>query len=177
MDHAVRVKVCGPEDAELIAEVAETTFRETYAADTPPAEMERHVSLAFARGQIEQELAEPASAFFLATVDGAVAGFLKINRGRAQSELRDDAGVEVESLYVLRRFQGQRIGRQLLDRALEEARTGGASYVWLGVWERNEKAIRFWKRQGFVEFGAHPFRFGRVEHTDVMMRRELGAAA
>jgi ribosomal protein S18 acetylase RimI-like enzyme len=67
------------------------------------------------------------------------------------------------------------VGQALLDRALEEARRAGAEYVWLGVWERNERGRRFWERQGFVEFGSHPFEFAGTSHTDLMMRRFLEA--
>jgi ribosomal protein S18 acetylase RimI-like enzyme len=172
-----RVEACGPEDASLIADVGERTFRETYSADTPADELERHVASAYAVATIERELGDPDSSFFLARVDGDVAGYLKINRGAAQTELREDAGLEIESLYVLREFQGRRIGQLLFDRALDEARTAGAEYVWLGVWERNEMARRFWAKQGFVEFDSHPFRFGEVEHNDLMMRRPLGSSA
>jgi ribosomal protein S18 acetylase RimI-like enzyme len=172
-----RVEACGPEDAALIAEVGERTFRETYSADTRADELERHVASAYDPATIERELSDPGSTFYLARVEGEVAGYLKINRGEAQTELREDAGLEIESLYVLREFQGRRIGQLLFDRALDEARAAGAEYVWLGVWERNERARRFWEKQGFSEFDSHPFQFGAVEHTDVMMRRPLSSSA
>lgn len=98
-----------------------------------------------------------------------------MNRGAAQTELQEKSGIEIENLYVLGAFQGQGIGRLLLGRAFEEAREQGAKYIWLGVWERNSSARRFWKKMGFVEFGSHAFRFGGVEHTDLMMRRDLEA--
>ena len=170
-----RIERCGAADAPVIAEVGRTTFAETYADQTDPAEMKGHLDETFDPAAIGAELSEPDSAFFVARCADAVAGFVKVNRGAAQTELGDPAGVEIESLYVLRAFQGQGIGRLLLNRALEEARDAGAEYVWLGVWERNSRARQFWKSMGFVEFGSHPFRFGTVMHTDLMMRRELQA--
>ena len=169
----VKIERCDPRDAPVIADIGRTTFVETYSEQTTSADMDEHVAHAYSREQIDAELAEPGSTFFLARVGDAVAGYLKINRGQAQTELREATGLEIESLYVLKAFREQGVGRLLLDKAFDEARRGGADYVWLGVWERNASARRFWKHMGFVEFDSHAFRFGSVEHTDVMMRLEL----
>jgi diamine N-acetyltransferase len=176
MPMTVRVVSSGPSDANLLARIGETTFRETYSADTSAEEMDQYVAHAFARATIERELARPGSSFFVALVDGAPAGYLKTNTGDVQTELREKQGFEIESLYVLREFQGSGVGRRLLDCAIEEARRQGAEYVWLGVWERNEKARRFWEKQGFIEFGSHPFQFGDVGHTDLMLKRPIRGA-
>ncbi|SRR6266545_2710954 len=177
MPATVRVDPCDRRDADLLAWIAETTFRETYTADTEGAEMERHVAKAYDPTAIEQELAEPGSRFFLAWLDEVPAGYLKINLAEAQTELREEEGLEIESLYVLREFQGGGVGRLLFDRALDEARRAGVNYIWLGVWERNVRARQFWEKQGFAAFGAHPFRFGDLEHTDLMMRRAVQRGA
>jgi diamine N-acetyltransferase len=170
---AARVKTCTPEDSSLIAEIGARTFRETYVADTPAGEMERHLASAYDREAIAEELGRADSTFFLATVDGAPAGYIKLNRGAAQTDLREQGGLEIESLYVLRAYQGSRIGQLLLDCALAEARKAAADHVWLGVWERNLRARSFWRNQGFVEFGSHPFQFGEVQHTDLLFRRSI----
>jgi len=171
----VRILRCGRHDAPLIAEIARATFVETYAEQTPSEDMQEHLAHAYSAEQIDAELADPESTFFVARVGDAAAGYLKINRGKAQTELREPTGVEIESLYVSKRFQGYGVGRLLLDKAFDEARRAGADYVWLGVWERNAPARRFWNRMGFVEFASHGFRFGNAEHTDLMMRRPVEA--
>ena len=170
-----RIEKCGRRDAPVIAEIGRTTFVETYADQTSAEDVQEHLAHAYSRDRVDAELAEPDSTFFVAKVGDAVAGYLKVNRGLAQTELREVTGFEIESLYVLKAFKGQGVGTLLLNKAFEEAHRGGAEYVWLGVWERNSPARRFWKRMGFVEFDSHAFRFGSVEHTDLMMRRELGA--
>jgi len=167
------VEPCRLRDAELIAEIGERTFRETYAADTPAGELERHVAEAYDPARIAAELLDPESTFFLAWLAGVTAGYMKLNRGAAQTELREQPGVEIENLYVLRAHQGRGLGQLLMEHALDEARRAGAEYVWLGVWERNLSATRFWEKQGFVEFGSHPFRFGEIEHTDLLLRRPI----
>ena len=171
----VEIETCGVSDAPAVAEIGRATFVETYAEQTDAEEMRRYVDQAFDPGRITAELSEPESTFYLARSGGTVAGYLKVNRGAAQTELQGKSGIEIESLYVLDVFQGQGVGRLLLARAFEEAREEGAKCIWLGVWERNTSARRFWKKMGFVEFGSHAFRFGSVEHTDLMMRRGLDA--
>jgi ribosomal protein S18 acetylase RimI-like enzyme len=173
---AVQVEACVPTDADLIADLGWRTFEETYAADTSKENMERHLAEAYAPDQVRRELTTPGSRFFVARVGDVPAGYLKVNTGDAQTELKEAAGLEIEALYVSGEFQGRGIGGLLLEKALGEAEAVDADYVWLGVWERNVKGRRFWERMGFVEFGAHPFRFGGIEHTDVMMKRELKPA-
>ena len=105
--HAVRVEACGVDDAGLLGEIGERTFRETYAADTPADQMEAHVREVYDPATIERALSQGGSTSFLARVEGSAAGYMKLNRGEAQTELRDEAGLEIESLYVLRAFQGR----------------------------------------------------------------------
>jgi ribosomal protein S18 acetylase RimI-like enzyme len=133
--------------------------------------MDEHVGRAYARVALERELAEPDSSFFLATVGEQAAGFIKLNRERAQTERQPFSSVEVEQIYLLREFQGLGLGRRLMEKAFDAARDDGLEYVWLGVWERNPSAIGFYEHAGFSRFGSHPFRFGSVEHTDVLMRK------
>ena len=174
-EEIVEIERCGVSAAPAITEIGRATFVETYAEQTDAEEMRRYLDQAFDPGRITAQLSEPESTFYLARSGGTVTGYLKVNRGAAQTELKEKAGIEIESLYVLDDFQGRGIGRLLLARAFDEARKQGAKYIWLGVWGRNSSARRFWKKMGFVEFGSHAFRFGDVEHTDVMMSLYLGA--
>jgi diamine N-acetyltransferase len=169
----VRIERCARGDAPVLAEIGRTTFVETYSDQTTAEAMREHLADTYSYERIDAELADPDSTFFVARIGHAVAGYLKVNRGQAQTELREATGLEIERLYVLKAFRGQGIGPLLLDKALDEARRSGAEYLWLGVWERNSRARGFWKEMGFVEFDSHAFRFGSVQHTDLMMRREL----
>ena len=81
--------------------------------------------------------------------------------------------MEVERIYVLKEFHGKQIGQILFDKALEIAKEKKINYLWLGAWEKNPRAIRFYEKNGFVQFSTHLFKVGADEQTDVMMRREL----
>jgi ribosomal protein S18 acetylase RimI-like enzyme len=87
--------------------------------------------------------------------------------------LKEENGLEIERIYVLKEYQGRKAGKLLLEKALEAAAEGNKAYVWLGVWEENTAAIGFYERYGFREFNRHVFRLGNDEQTDIMMRLAL----
>ena len=111
--------------------------------------MKKYLEEALSLQQLTKELNNPGSAFYFATKEGKVIGYLKINSGEAQTELKDSNALEIERIYVLKKFQKQYIGQLLYDIALRIAKDANYSYVWLGVWEKNEKAIAFYKKNGF----------------------------
>jgi ribosomal protein S18 acetylase RimI-like enzyme len=171
----VRIVECGAADAEELAEIAKETFLDTYSADTPPDDMREFLSSAYRPETVRAELESPGSRFFIARVGDVAAGYLKLNTGDAQGERLEGVGLEIEAIYVHRRYQGGGIGSLMLDHARAEAEAIGADHIWLGVWELNRPAIRFYERKGFTAVGSRPFRFGSVEHTDLIMRWELTA--
>ena len=105
--------------------------------------------------------------------ENEVIGYLKINHGQSQTELKDATAMEIERIYVLKEFHGKNIGQLLFEKAIALAIQKNANYVWLGVWEENPRAINFYKKNGFVEFDKHIFVLGDDEQTDIMMRLEL----
>jgi ribosomal protein S18 acetylase RimI-like enzyme len=102
-----------------------------------------------------------------------VVGYLKLNFGQSQTELKDSKALEIERIYVLKEFQGKNIGQLLYEKAIQIANQNNAEYVWLGVWEENEKAIKFYTKNGFVAFDKHIFKLGDDEQTDIMMKLTL----
>ena len=102
-----------------------------------------------------------------------MAGYLKLNEAPAQTDVRDAQSLEIERIYVSKDFQGEGLGRYLLEKATSIAMRREKKYIWLGVWEKNEKALRFYKRNGFCPIGAHVFMIGDDEQTDYLMRKDL----
>jgi ribosomal protein S18 acetylase RimI-like enzyme len=102
-----------------------------------------------------------------------VIGYLKLNVGASQTEVKDNDAIEIERIYVLKSFQGKRVGQLLFDKAIQIAKEQNAEFVWLGVWEENKKAIQFYTKNGFVEFDQHVFVLGDEAQTDIMMKLEL----
>jgi ribosomal protein S18 acetylase RimI-like enzyme len=135
--------------------------------------MEAYCNSAFNPTQLAQELNNPNSAFNYAVEDGIPIGYLKINFGPAQTEPLDAMAMEVERIYVRQAHRGRGVGHMLLHSALSNARQRKAPFVWLGVWEHNQRAIAFYRKQGFTVFGSHPFRLGNDLQTDLLMRHRL----
>jgi ribosomal protein S18 acetylase RimI-like enzyme len=123
--------------------------------------------------KLTNELNNPNSSFYFAVVNDKIIGYLKINFGDSQTELKQENALEIERIYVLKEFHGKKIGQLLFEKAMELAIQKKADYVWLGVWEENPRAISFYKKNGFVEFDKHIFKLGDDEQTDIMMKLQL----
>jgi ribosomal protein S18 acetylase RimI-like enzyme len=106
-------------------------------------------------------------------MDEKIIGYLKVNFGKAQTDFKEDDSIEIERVYVMVEFHGKEVGKKLLVKAIEISREKNAKSVWLGVWEKNYKAIRFYHKNGFLEFGKHPFILGDDIQTDILMELQL----
>src|SRR5690606_11940540 len=113
--------------------------------------------------------------FYFAVYGDDIIGYLKLNFGQSQTDLKDDKALEIERIYVLEEFHGKKVGQLLYQKAIEVARQAELQYVWLGVWEENARAIKFYKKNGFVEFDKHLFKLGDEEQTVLLMKLYLEA--
>ena len=102
-----------------------------------------------------------------------MAGYLRVNWGNAQTEQELEDAFEIQRLYVLQEFQGLGLGKQLFEFALDLAEQSGATWAWLGVWERNFKAQSFYARYGFERFSQHHFPVGDKIDTDWLLKKKL----
>ena len=102
-----------------------------------------------------------------------VAGYLKVNTNDAQSEKMDEESLEIERIYIKKKFQKHGLGKFLLNKAMEIAMESNKKNIWLGVWEKNENAIAFYRKMGFVQTGSHSFYMGKEEQIDFIMTKTL----
>ncbi len=157
-------------DILTLASIGRQTFFETFRDTNSPENLEKYLEKNFNPGQIEEELNHPESRFFLARIDDQVAGYLKVNTGTAQTEPQENHAFEIERIYVKKAWYGKQVGPRLMEHALQLARKERSTYVWLGVWEHNYRAIRFYKKYGFEVFDTHAFTIGTDSQTDYLMR-------
>jgi len=160
-------------DIDQLQKISRQTFFETFSAGNTEEDMTKYLEEGFSLEKLTAELNNPDSAFYFALLDNQVIGYLKLNFGQSQTELKDDKALEIERIYVLREFHGKKVGQLLYEKAMQIARGANARYIWLGVWEENGKAINFYKKIGFVEFDKHIFKLGNDEQTDIMMKLQL----
>jgi ribosomal protein S18 acetylase RimI-like enzyme len=161
------------DDLAAIQNIGGLTFEETFAPFNSPENMASYLAERFSEKQLESELVSPNSQFFLAWDNDKAVGYLKVNVADAQTEYQEPDGLEIERIYVREDYHGKGVGLDLLYRALEIAVIEGKNYVWLGVWEKNERAIRFYQKHNFRVVDRHEFILGNEVQLDYIMRREL----
>ncbi len=160
-------------DIDQLQKIGRQTFQETFSESNSEENMKNYLEEGFSNEKLTAELNDQNSEFYFATFDNEVIGYLKINFGPSQTELKDSKSLEIERIYVSKDFHGKSIGQLLYDKAIQIAKHKNSDYVWLGVWEENPRAISFYKKNGFVEFDKHIFKLGNDEQTDIMMKLKL----
>jgi ribosomal protein S18 acetylase RimI-like enzyme len=160
-------------DLPQLQEIGISTFSETFTEHNTKEDLEKYLKESFAADKLSAELNNQYSSFYFAELNEEIIGYLKINFGDAQTELKDNKSVEIERIYVLQAYHGKKIGQLLYNKAIEIAKEHQAHYVWLGVWEENHRALQFYKKNGFVQFDTHIFKLGNDEQTDIMMKLAL----
>lgn len=156
-----------------LQQIGRQTFSETFAESNSAENMAKYLEEAYSYEKLNAELNDPNSIFYFAKMDQNVIGYLKLNFGASQTELKDKNALEIERIYVLKEFHGKKVGQLLFDKAIEIAKEYHVAYVWLGVWENNKRALQFYTKNGFVEFDQHIFVLGDEAQTDIMMKLEL----
>ncbi|MCG7331295.1 GNAT family N-acetyltransferase [Salinicoccus roseus] len=166
---------CTENEWKQLQEISHITFDETFRAQNKPENMEAYLSQAFTEEKIKKELSDENSQFFFVYAGDEPAGYLKVNIADAQTEEMGSESLEIERIYILKAFQNRGLGRILFDKAMDIADEMQASKIWLGVWEKNNKAIAFYKKLGFSEYGSHSFYMGDEEQTDIIMVKPLAS--
>ena len=164
---------CDESSSEVLVEIGKETYFDTFNSMNTQETMNSYLAEAFNLKRIEQELKNPDSEFFLLRDDNKPVAYFKINFPPAQTDINDPRSLELERIYVRKEFKGRGIGRLMMRKIEEIARSHGYQYLWLGVWEKNELAISFYKRNGFVQFDKHLFRMGEEEQQDYLFRKDL----
>ena len=161
------------QDIEKLKEIGKLTFAETFSSENSEENLKEYLENGFSTEKLTAELTDPNAEFFFAQLDRKTIGYLKVNVGQSQTEIKDKNALEIERIYVLKEFHGKKVGQILYDKAIELAKERNIEYVWLGVWEQNPRAIRFYEKNGFVAFDKHIFKLGDDEQTDIMMKLKL----
>lgn len=160
-------------DATALAALAARTFRETFAADNRPEDMALHIAHAYGTSQQLSELVDPDIGTLLVEVDGQLAGYAQVRSGVAPACVKGEAPLELWRFYIAQPWHGQGVAQALMRRVESEAYRRGGRTLWLGVWERNERAKAFYHRNGFMDVGSHVFIVGTDAQTDRILVRPL----
>ena len=167
------IRLAGPDDAAAVGAFGERSFRETFGPDNRPEDMDAYCAATYAVERQRGELASPERVTLLAEVEGRLAGYAQLRDGPAPACVTGADPIELLRFYVDRRWHGQGVAGALMRETLARARTLGRRTIYLAVWERNARAIAFYRKVGFREVGAQPFRLGKDVQTDQVMMRGL----
>lgn len=159
------------QDIAQLQTISRQTFIEAFWETNDAGYMNQYMDKSFSLEILGSEVQNNNSEFYFAKLDERVVGYLKLNTGQAQTDIKDGDALEIERIYVVKDFYGKAVGQLLIDFAVSCALKMQSKYIWLGVWEDNPRAIRFYEKNGFVAFGSHAFWLGDDKQTDVLMKR------
>lgn len=169
----IEIRPVTAKDVLHLQHISKETFSQTFSEINTKENMDKYLEESFSIDQLTEELSNEFSQFYFAKLNNEVIGYMKLNTGEAQKENQNDNALEIERIYVLQDFQGKKVGQLLYLHAIQIAEEMAVDYVWLGVWEKNFKAIAFYKKNGFVAFDQHLFMLGDDRQLDILMKLEL----
>lgn len=175
MNNEILVHQANLSDATQLADLAYTTFWDAFH-DHPknaPDDLAAYMEKAFSLEQTKAELADERNIFLIAEIDGETAGYAKLIVGAIEDGIGAERPIALNRLYSHQKFLGQGVGQALMDDCLDRARDLGHDVMWLGVWEYNPRAQRFYEKNGFRIVGKHVFQLGSDPQIDLLMQKEL----
>lgn len=167
------IRKCTEIDLIKLHAFAVGTFQTTFGPNNDPEHLNLYIQKAMNLDQFKREFKQSGSTFYLLEDRAELIGYLKLNFAPDQSDLNDPLSLEIERIYLHDHFQGKGYGKQLLDFAVKIAVDFQFEFIWLGVWERNFKALNFYYKHGFVKFDQHPFKLGADDQLDYLLRLDL----
>lgn len=152
---------------------AKSNFIHTYAHLNDPQNFQAYLDKAFSKANFQAEMEAPNAQFYLLKKEEELIGYIKLNFNKGAEKLKAEEAVEIERIYVKPEAKGKGYGKILIDTAKRAAKEQSKKQLWLGVWEQNSKAIGFYKKMGFEQFGSHVFMIGEEVQNDYLMKLEL----
>lgn len=165
---------CTVDDVKKLNYICRLTFTETFEDTNTPENLNQYLDEAYSIPVLTDELLNPDSVTYLASDDnGNILGYLKLNKDSAQTEEGFDGSLEIQRIYIAKHAKGKGIGSKFMELAQQKAIEWNCSWIWLGVWEHNETAKKFYANKGFKQFSSHTFCVGDDPQTDLLMRKDI----
>jgi diamine N-acetyltransferase len=173
---SIYIRTANSSDAILLSEFGAKTFSDSFAADNRAEDMQAYLAAAFSPEKQAEEVADPASLFLIAEIEGVTAGYARLLEGSYPEVVTGSRPIELVRIYAGKEWIGHGVGAALMEACLQEASQRGCDMIWLGVWERNERALAFYRKWGFQAVGKQTFLLGSDLQTDVVMQRVVVAS-
>jgi ribosomal protein S18 acetylase RimI-like enzyme len=166
-------ETCSIEDLEILVNISRETFVTAFEKNNNAEDFWDYINKAFDEDVIIEELLDSNSDFYFVYLKNVLVGYFKLNKNDAQSEKFAQSSIELQRVYVLKDFQNQGIGKHILLKVITIAKLNKVKFLWLGVWQENKNAVRFYEFYGFKKFGTHPYYIGKDKQTDWLMKKKL----
>ncbi|MBX3257847.1 MAG: GNAT family N-acetyltransferase [Chitinophagaceae bacterium] len=174
MSNVIHIRKAERHDSGTIVDLGRRTFVETYAEVGGNEALEAYVRQKFSPEKIEEELNNPFARFYIGFVNDIAVAFTKLRNDRKAKGLEEKKAVEIERIYVLKEYQGFKVGKEMMEKCRQLAIEEKYDTIWLQVWQHNSKAISFYQKAGFVVFETAVFNFTpTVQQDDFLMRLDL----
>ena len=164
---------CSIGDLDQLVLISRKTFTDAFAAQNDPEDFEHYLNTALTSETLANELNHSHTSFYFVKNSKETVGYFKINDAKAQTDIHDKSSYELERIYVVSGYQGHGIGEWMIEQVVYLAQKAKKDYIWLGVWEENTAAIRFYEKKGFIKFGRHPYYIGKDKQMDWLMKLDL----
>lgn len=169
----IEIKKITLNDLAALRALSIKTFTDTFAKDNTPEDLKEYLDQAYTEEKLANELQNQDSEFYFIYSEDQLAGYLKINVNEAQTETIEEDALEIERIYIDSNFKRLGLGKMLYHKAIERAKELNKTSIWLGVWEKNFSAMKFYHKMGFTQVGQHSFYMGEDEQIDLIMKMEL----
>ncbi|WP_334328340.1 GNAT family N-acetyltransferase [Companilactobacillus sp. HBUAS59699] len=170
----IKIRQCTVADLKMLQNISKKTFSETFGPYNTDEHIKEYLERSYNDNVLKSELQNPNSKFYFLMFKGKPAAYLKLNFG--ENTLGYDAeegNMELQRIYVLKKYYRHGFGRMLFDKAVQEARDEGRTSICLGVWEHNNRALSFYTSMGFKKVSSHIFHMGDADQTDYVLNMEL----
>ncbi len=170
----MKISICTVNDVEKLNYICRLTFTETFEDTNTPENLNQYLDEAYSIPVLTAELLNPDSVTYLASDDNDnILGYMKLNKDSAQTEAGFDGSLEIQRIYIAKHAKGKGIGSELMKLAHKMAVEWNCSWIWLGVWEHNEAAKKFYSNKGFQKFSSHTFCVGDDPQTDLLLKKDI----
>lgn len=160
-------------DAKILSEFGGKAFYDSFAKDNTEENIRLFLKKTYSPEIQLEELSHPDVMFLVAEIDSETVGYAKLNLNSKDSAVKGRKVLEIERIYAAKEHIGKGVGKELMQASIQEAKRRGFDSVWLGVWEKNPRAIEFYKKWGFQKVGTHAFMLGNDSQKDLVMELEL----
>lgn len=168
------VKASTEAEAVIISLLGRVTFTETFGhLFSDKNDLLEYTERTFNVKKIKNSLKNPNNVYWLAYVNDLPVGYAKLKLDSPSEFLDKDNVCQLQKIYVLQDFLSQKVGFSLQDALLKEAKLMDRAYVWLSVLQENERAIRFYLKNGFDLVGKHGFQIGKEHFNFQAMAKRL----